>query len=391
MQYPTLYAWPQYEEDEIAAATRVLESGKANYWTGEEARNFEREFAATVGCLHGIALANGSLALDLALRSLDIGCGDEVIVTPRSFIASASCIVLAGARPVFADVDPDSQNITAETVQRALTPKTKAILCVHLAGWPCDMDPLLDLAARNGLWIVEDCAQAHGALYKGRPVGSLGHVAAWSFCQDKILSTGGEGGMLTTNDPSIRERAWSFKDHGKSRRAVHQQSGHPGFKWLHEGFGTNYRLTEMQAAIGRVQLTKLHKWIERRNANAGYITQRLRDIRGLRIPEPRNSIYHAYYRYYAFVRPERLKQGRGRNSLLKAFAQEGLPCGSGICPEIYREKAFLRACLAPESRLPVARELGETSLMFFVHPRIAHSDLESACDTIRGVLLRASA
>lgn len=389
MPYRTFPSWPRYEEDEIAAVTRVLESGKVNYWTGDEVGEFEREFARAVGCAYAVACANGSLALDLALRSLELDSGDEVVVTPRTFVASASCIALIGARPVFADVDSDSQNITAKTVHEAITSNTKAILCVHLAGRPCDMDPILALAERHGLWVLEDCAQAHGARYKGHPVGSLGHVAAWSFCQDKILTTGGEGGMLTTNDPAICERAWSFKDHGKSRSAIQQKASRPGFKWVHESLGTNYRLTGMQAAIGRVQLGKLERWVERRNTNAALLTEGLRGLRALRLPETPHDIRHAYYKYYAFVRPEKLRPGWDRDRILELLSREGIPCGSGVCPEVYLEKPFQDTGMCPEKRLSGARELGETSLMFPVHPTLDASDMKNACDVIRSILKQA--
>ncbi|HAJ43977.1 MAG TPA: aminotransferase, partial [Alcanivorax sp.] len=258
--------WPSYSEEEADAVRRVLLSNRVNYWTGEEGRHFEREFAAFTGTEHAVAVANGTLALDLALRGLDIGPGDEVIVPPRTYLATASAVVNAGARPVFADVDRDSQNLTAATVAAALTPATKAILCVHLGGWPCDMDALGALAEEYGLWLIEDCAQAHGATWKGRPVGGLGHVGCWSFCQDKIMTTGGEGGMVTTNDAALWSRMWSLKDHGKSWEAVYERDHPPGFRWLHESFGHNWRLTEMQAAIGRIQLQRMGEWTRRRQA-----------------------------------------------------------------------------------------------------------------------------
>lgn len=255
--------WPCFEPDEIAAATAVLRSGKVNYWTGEEGRQFENEFAEFCGTKHAVCLANGTLALELALQVMGIGDGDEVVTTSRTFIASASCAAMRGARPVCVDVDRESQNLSANTIRQAITPRTKAIIAVHLAGWPCDMDPILALAAEHGLKVIEDCAQAQGAEYKGRPVGSMGEAAAFSFCQDKIMTTGGEGGMLVTNDSELWNRAWSYKDHGKNYGAAfHGQHG-PGFRWLHDSFGTNWRMTEMQAAIGRVSLRKVSDWVKK--------------------------------------------------------------------------------------------------------------------------------
>ena len=249
--------WPSFTHEELDAVSRVLLSNEVNYWTGVECRNFEREFADFVGTEYAVAVSNGTTALDLALVALDLNRGDEVIVTSRTFLASVSSIINAGATPVFADVDIESQNITAKSISKVLTKKSKAVVCVHLAGWPCDMDPIIALAKQHNLFIIEDCAQAHGANYKGRSVGSLGHIGAWSFCQDKIMTTGGEGGMVSTNDRELWSRMWAYKDHGKSWEAVYEREHPPGFRWLHDSFGTNWRMTEMQAAIGRIQLTRI--------------------------------------------------------------------------------------------------------------------------------------
>ncbi|MRR54719.1 MAG: DegT/DnrJ/EryC1/StrS aminotransferase family protein [Deltaproteobacteria bacterium] len=382
--------WPYFAPDEIAAVTAVLASGRVNYWTGEEGRKFEEEFAEYTGCRHAIALANGTVALELALYALGIGPGDEVIVTCRTFIASASCIVMRGATPVMADVDPVSQNITAETVSAVLTSRTRAIIAVHLAGWPCDMDPILDLARKHGLKVIEDCAQAHGATYKGLQVGSLGDMAAFSFCQDKIITTGGEGGMLTTNDRVLWEKAWSFKDHGKSWDAVYNHQHPRGFRWLHASFGTNLRLTEMQSAIGRLQLGKLPEWRDIRQRNASVLKNCFTSIPALRVTIPPDEYGHAYYKYYVFVRPEQLKPGWDRDRIMAAIGEEGIPCFSGSCSEIYLEKAFEYEFVIPDSRLRYAKELGETSLMFLVHPTLRPMDMEDICRAVEKVFCRAA-
>lgn len=382
--------WPYFSEDEIAAVTAVLKSGKVNYWTGEEGRLFEKEFAGFTGCKYAVAVANGTVALELALHALGIGVGDDVITTSRTYIASASCAVMCGARPVMADVDPVSQNVTAETLRAALTPKTKAIIAVHLAGWPCDMDPIMELANKHGLKVIEDCAQASGATYKDRSVGSLGHVAAFSFCQDKIMTLGGEGGMLTTNDQEIWERAWAFKDHGKSYDVVYAQKNLPGFRWVHESFGTNWRLTEMQAAIGRIQLRKLPGWINRRRQNAKILTDCFEGIPAFRVIVPPPGIGHAYYKYYVFVRPERLGSGWSRARIVEEIKKEGVACFFGTCAEIYLEKAFEKAGLGLTQRLPVAKELGETGLMFLVHPTLTSEHMLCACAVVEKVMSRAS-
>jgi dTDP-4-amino-4,6-dideoxygalactose transaminase len=379
--------WPFFAQDEITAATAPLASGKVNYWTGTEGREFEKEFAVYTESKYAIVLTNGSVALELALYALGIGPGDEVITTCRTFIASASCIVMRGATPVLVDIDRDSQNITPETIRPHITPRTKAIICVHLAGWPCDMDPILELARDHGLKVIEDCAQAHGATYKGKPVGSLGDVAAFSFCQDKIMTTGGEGGMLTTNDESLWCKAWEFKDHGKSFEAVYNRQHTPGFRWLHESFGTNWRLTEMQSAIGRVQLRKLPDWTETRQRHAAVLTESFSQIPALRITLAPSEIGHAMYKYYVFVRPEKLASGWDRDRVMNAIVAEGIPCFSGSCSEIYLEKAFINAGYGPKERLPVARELGETSLMFLVHPTLTEADMRDTCHAVEKVFL----
>ena len=382
-------AWPFFDEEEIEAVIRVLRSGKVNYWTGEEVRRFEREFAEFVQCKYAVALANGTVALEAALRALGVGAGDDVVTTSRTFIASASCVVAVGARPIIADVDRNSQNVTAATVQAALTPATKAIVAVHLAGWPCAMDEVLALARQHGLHVIEDCAQAQGARYKGRPVGCWGDVAAFSFCQDKIMTTGGEGGMLTTNNEEIWRRAWSYKDHGKRMEALRNPPLTGSFRWLHDSFGTNWRMTEMQAAIGRVALRKVPAWIERRRRFAARLNDHLADLPGLRIPRPPREIDHAYYKYYAFVRAEMLAAGWDRDRILKAINADGIACLVGSCSEIYREKAFSKV-FSEKERLPVAKELGETSLMFMVHPTLSDEYIENTCLSVRRTMLEAT-
>lgn len=378
--------WPHYPEDEVEAVSTVLRSGKVNYWTGEECRAFEREFAEYCGAAHGIAVANGTLALELALYGLGIGPGDEVVVTPRTFIASASAVVMRGATPVFADIDPESQNITAETIAAVLTPRTRAVIAVHLAGWPCDMDPIMVLAEQHGLKVIEDCAQAHGARYKGRPVGSLGHVAAFSFCQDKIMSTGGEGGMLVTDDEALWSRAWSFKDHGKSYDAVYCREHPPGFRWLHESFGSNWRLTEMQGAIGRLQLRKLDDWIARRRRSAALLDEALSTCDALQVVIPPAEIYHSYYKYYVFVRPERLARGWNRDRIMQSVMAEGIACFSGSCSEIYRERAFDENDLRPAQPLPIAQAMAEDCLMLLLHPTLGDAEIEETAKAVLKVM-----
>jgi dTDP-4-amino-4,6-dideoxygalactose transaminase len=394
--------WPSFSPEEADEVYRVIMSNKVNYWTGTETRDFEKEFAAWCGTVHAVALANGTLALDVALKALGVGPGDEVVVTPRTFIASISCVVNAGAVPVFADVEADSGNISARTISAVLSPRTKAVVCVHLAGWPCDMDPIMALAAERGLKVIEDCAQAHGACYKGRPVGSIGHVGAWSFCQDKIMTTGGEGGMVTTNDEALWRAMWSFKDHGKSYEAVYERQHPPGFRWLHESFGTNWRMLEMQAVLGRIQLRRMPEWAAARKRNAEAVRAVCREFLALRVPQIKcasctgncksagASCEHAHYKCYVYVEPERLAAGWTRDRIIEAINAEGVPCYQGSCSEVYLEKAFDGTGWRPEVRLPVAKDLGETSLMFLVHPTLTEAEIAKTCGAIKTVMTEAS-
>lgn len=378
--------WPSFTSEEATAVQKVLLSNRVNYWTGTQCREFENEFAHWCGVPYAVALANGTLALDVALRALGIGPGDEVIVTPRTFMASVSCVVNAGAVPVFADVCADSGNITAATIEPLVTKQTRAILCVHLAGYPCEMDPIMALADASGINVIEDCAQAHGARYRGRSVGTIGDVGAWSFCQDKIMTTGGEGGMVTTSNHELWSSMWSYKDHGKSWEAVYQRQHPPGFRWLHESFGTNWRMLEMQAAIGRVQLASIAAWTRRRSQHAMLLAEALQDLDALRIPLPPAHCEHGWYKFYAFVRPEALRSDWSRDRIMAEIQANGVPCYAGTCSEVYLEKAFDNTGWRPAQRLPVARELGETSLMLLVHPTLTDSEMEKAAGVVRDVV-----
>lgn len=378
--------WPAFSVEEADAVRNLLLTNRVNYWTGTEGREFENQFAAYTGSSYAIALANGTVALDVALNALGIQPNDEVIVTPRTFIASVSSIVNAGAIPVFADVDLDSGNVTAETILAVLTDRTKAVICVHLAGWPCDMDPIMRLAEKNDLHVIEDCAQAHGASYKGRNVGSIGDIGVWSFCQDKIISTGGEGGMVTTNNENLWSRMWSYKDHGKSWEAIYVRKHPVGYRWVHESFGTNSRMTEMQAAIGRIQLGRLDDWHSARVNNATQILQICRQFPSVfRVSLADTNFEHAYYKCYVYVRSDLLSVDWTRDYIIEAINSRGVPCYSGTCSEVYLEKAFDGVGFRPECRLPVAKELGETSLMFLVHPTMTADEIQKTCNVISEV------
>lgn len=383
MNHNNLSPWPNFSEEEADAVRDIVASNKVNYWTGQTGREFERDFALWVNTSRAIALANGTLALDLALKCLGIGAGDEVIVTPRTFIASVSSVISAGATPIFADVDFESGNISAQTISTAMTKRTKAIIPVHLGGWPCDMDAIMDIADEHDCFVIEDCAQAHGARIGDRMIGSVGHVGAWSFCQDKIMTTGGEGGMVTTNDEKLWDRMWSYKDHGKSWDAVYNRQHSPGFRWVHESFGTNWRMLEMQAAIGRIQLKRMEDWTSLRTRNAFALQNVLNTFPdAVRAPEPGPGFTHAYYRKYGYIQQQGLKSGWTRDRIVEDIVAQGYPAFQGSCSEVYLEKAFDGTGWRPEQRLPVAKELGETSIMFLTHPSITQEQLEGYCRAV---------
>ncbi len=384
-----LPGWPQFDEGDVAATAEVLRSGRVNYWTGEHGRTFEHEFAEWAGVGHAVAVANGTLALEITLRALGIGPGDEVIVPAATFIATASAVAAVGARPVVVDVERDSRALSAHTVLPAVNGRTKAVIVVHVGGYPAPTAELAVLVGSRGLLLVEDCAQAHGARRYGQGVGLHGHSATWSFCQDKIMTTGGEGGAITTADPLLARRCWELKDHGKSYAGVHEQRHPPGFRWLHDSFGSNARMTEMQAVIGRRQLAKLPAWSRIRRRNADLLRTGLGELSALRLPEIAPTVEHAYYRFYGHVRPERLAVGWDRDRILAALAAEGVPCGVGGCTEIYRERAF--AAIAPPNVLPTAEWLGAHSVALPVHPTLQPDDIRSMSAAIRKVFTAAAA
>ena len=382
--------WPSFTSAEADAVSKVLLSNKVNYWTGQECREFEKEFAAFAQTQYAVAVANGTVALDLALKALGIGTGDDVIVTSRTFLASASSIVTAGANPVFADVELDSQNISRRTIEAVLTPKTKAIICVHLAGWMCDMDPIMQLAEEKGIWVIEDCAQAHGAFYKGQSAGSIGHIGAWSFCQDKIMTTGGEGGMVTTNDENLWKKMWSYKDHGKNFDSIYNKQHPPGFRWLHDSFGTNWRMMEMQAVIGRLQLQNMPEWTQVRNAHMRRVLASFENNPYFTVAMPPANYVHAAYKAYVQVNTAQLPEGWSRDRIMAEINALGVPCFSGSCSEVYLEKAFDGTPWRPEQRLVNAKSLGDSSLMFLVHPTLSDSNMQKTVDSIQQVISQIS-
>jgi len=382
--------WPSFTKEEVDAVSNVLLSNKVNYWTGTKCREFEKEFSDWCDVKYAVALANGTLALDSAFKAINLGIGDEVIVTSRTYIASASSIANAGALPVFVDVEIDSQNIYPNSIQNSITKNTKAILCVHLAGWPCEMDEIMEIANEYNLFVIEDCSQAHGAKYKEKPVGSIGHIGCWSFCQDKIISTGGEGGMVTTNNEALWKKMWSYKDHGKNYKLAHQTTPSNVYRYIHKSFGTNWRMTEMQAVIGKIQLKRMNVWHAKRLKNANRIWSEARNCKGLRVSIIPKHIEHAAYKCYVFVETDLLKMDWTRERIIEEIKILGVPCYSGSCSELYLEECFSDSGIKPNVRLENAKKLGEESLMFLVHPTLSNSEIQKTCDVIVSVMKMAS-
>lgn len=391
---PNIAPWPFYEADEIKAATKTLVSGKVNYWTGELGKQFENAYANSVGKRFGVALSNGTVALELALRALDIKAGDEVIVTSRSYVASASCVLLIGAVPVFADIDSYSGNVCVETIEPLITSKTTAIIPVHIGGWPCDMPAIMQLANQYKLKVIEDCAQAHGAMVGGKPVGAWGHASIFSFCQDKIISTGGEGGMLLLDEIEEYKKAWAYKDIGRSYDAVYHHAHPPGFRWLTESAGSNLRMTEFQAAIGLKQLEKLPRWIETRNQNANVIIEILKKFEFLDVPiiDQKFGNTNAFYRLYAQVKPSykahEFQNGLLRDVIVKQLSEDGVPCFTGACSEVYREKLFVNLDFSPINPLRNAKFFSDNAFCFLVHHTITIEQIQNVAEKISSGLSR---
>lgn len=381
-----LAKWPVIAEDEIAAVQSVLQSARINYWTGDQGRAFELELAKRFDISHALIMANGTVALEAALRALGIGAGDDVIVTPRSYFASTGAVLSVGARPVFADVDRCSQNLTAQTIEAALTKNTRAILPVHLAGWPCDMPAIMALAEEKNLSVIEDCAQSHGASWSDIPVGSFGHANAISFCQDKIITSGGEGGAVFTNNRDVSNRLWSLRDSGKAGLTNSDAQTRSGFVYSRSVLGSNLRMTEMQSAIGRLQLTKMDFWLQQRRKNAALYFANLASCSLLRLEAPPTEAQHAYYQFYLYVRTKHLRSGWDRDRIVSELRALGVPAVAGACGEIYREPLVQGLGLSPPRPLAVAQELACSSIALPVYPTLSADQIDRIVDCINRVM-----
>ncbi len=331
--------WPSFSNEEIKTVSSLLNKGQVNYRSGYYSNKFEREFASYIGVKYGIAVFNGSIALELALRALDIKKNDEVIVTPRSFIISSSIPILFEAKPVFADIDENTLGLTLESIKKVVTNKTKAIIAVHLGGVPCDIIKISNFAKKNNISLIEDCSQAHGASVKNRKVGSFGRISVFSFCNDKIISTGGEGGIVLTNEKQLYRKVYEYKDHGKDFKQ--QNKFLLNYNYIHNTFGTNYRITEFQSCLGRIQLKKLNKNLRTRNFIAKSI-YKLSNKFPILFREPifNKDNYNAYYVCYLFLNKNGIKKNININKIINTLRNSGIICSIGACPELYKEKVF---------------------------------------------------
>ena len=379
--------WPYYSQNEINRVSKILKSGKVNYWTGNECKNFEEVFKKKFKINYSIAVSNGTVALEAALKVLNLKKDDEVIVSCKSYQSSASAIVNIGAKPVFCDVNFNTQNIDVKYLEKKISRKTKAIICVHLGGWPCEMDKLVDIAKKNSLKIIEDCSQAHGAKFNKKYVGSFGDIAVWSFCNDKIISTGGEGGMIGIKKKKIWKKIWSYKEIGKNLDKVvkNKNKKNMGFAWVHDFFGSNLRMTEMQAAIGIIQLKKLDTTLRLRNKINKLIWKKLKQYKSIIIPDLSENLELAPYRCYVKLNFNYIKKKYNLKKIIKLLNKDQIICNEGSCSEMYLEKSFKNIGFSPSKRLPNASKLTKISLAFFINPLIKKSELNKKINHISAV------
>ena len=393
-------SYPYFDKNTLKKVELVLKSGRVNYWTGKKCIQFEKEFSKYMGRKYSITVSNGSVALELALKALKLKKGDEIIVSPRSFIISASCVLNLGLKPVFADID-DNGNLEIESIKKVFNTNVKVVILVHLNGLSCDMDPILKFVKKKKIILIEDCSQAHGAIYKGKKVGSFGDISTWSFCQDKIISTGGEGGIISTNNRKLWLKLWSLKDHGKNYNKVFNKKHKVGFRWMHDNLGSNYRMTEMQAVIGSEQLKLLNQQIKKRNFLANLYLTKLKDYFQkydiLKKPDFKcqtcplkknlrkcNKCLHAFYRLNLYI--NKSKNKISQINLIEQLNKKKVACTVGACPEIYKEKIFKKLRVNQKKILNNAKLLGDTSIMFPINPYRSLKNIRSDINYIKKTL-----
>ncbi len=370
--FQELPRWPQLSDGDIEAAVAALRSNRLVGLGNPVVEEFERALAAGQQVEHAVAVSTGTAAVHLALHALDVGPGDEVIVPAHTFIGSASPVTYLGARPVFADVTPDTHCLDPDSVKSLLTERTKAIVVVHINGVAADMSALSALAADAGVPLVEDMAQALGTAIGGRPVGGFGDLACVSLFEQKVITSGGEGGAVLTDNPVYAERVRRLRSHGEG-----PIEGRPGLIWAHE-VGYNHRLTAVQAAIGLSQHSRLDEMVDARRRNAGYLSERLADVEGLELPvEPENTV-HAFWKYVVRAVP-----GHGRPPAAEIAAtlrSRGVPVLLRYPFPLHKQPAFAEH---RSMSLPVAERLSQELLALPSHPGLMEQHLDHIADEVR--------
>ncbi len=357
-------AKPLLGAEEFEAVKRVMESGILAH--GPEVEAFEKEFAEYIGVKHAVAVANGTAALDIALKAIGVGPGDEVITTPFTFIATSNAVLFQGAKPVFADIDPETYNLDPDNVLEKITSKTKAIIVVHLYGHPAEMKAFKEIAEDHSLYLVEDSAQAHGAEYNGVKAGSMGDVGAFSFYPTKNMTTG-EGGMITTNNDEIARKARLLRNHGQSE------------KYLHVILGYNLRMTSIVAAIGRVQLKKLDEFNEKRRRNAVELTREIKTIKGLKPPVEKSYAKHVYHQYVVWVGEE---YPLTRDELRKHLLEKGIGTAVHYPRPIFQQPLYKKLGY-PQNICPNSIEASKHVLSIPVHPALSSEDIKYILEALR--------
>lgn len=389
--------WPDYGEEEVAAAVAVLRSGHLARQSGSEVRAFEQAFAERYGVKHAIAVSSGTAALHVALAALGVGPGDDVINTAHCFIGTATPVLHAGAVPIFADIDPRTFNIDPASVETKITPHTKAIVPVHLNGCPADMAAFLDIAQRHDLFVVEDAAQAHGALYDGQLVGTIGDVGCFSFWEDKILTTGGEGGMVITDDDDLAHRARKIHHHGEERSDGDYYAAER--LYFHDMLGYNFRMTEVQGALGRVQLTRLDDYVAARRQHAHHLSRLLADVPGIIPPYEPPEAQHAFYKY--IIRLDCDVITAPALQFMTALQAEGIACSRRYPTPLHQQPLFTEHkgygnTQAPfswyegtlpqyGSGLPAAEQLPDALIMIRMQPTFSEQDVEQIAQAVAKV------
>tara|TARA_B100000767_G_C19747383_1_gene529176 strand:- start:627 stop:1799 length:1173 start_codon:yes stop_codon:yes gene_type:complete len=363
--------WPNFSKNLISKVGRILSSGKINYIDGPYGKKFEKEFSKFVGNRYSIAICNGTAALEVAIKSLKLAKNSEIIVPSRSFFASAACIVNTGHIPIFADVDLLTQNISLDDIKKKISKRTKAIICVHLAGLPCNMHDIKKLANKNKIKIIEDCSQAHGASIDNMQVGSFGDVSTWSFCNDKIISTLGEGGMISTNKKIIYDFCKTYINHGS---VLQNNKNSEKFIYNKDYFGTNLRITEIQSIAGLEQLKDLRKvQIKRERMSKDYFHVTSKYQNYIYSYFPLKNIKCAWYRFYFFLKTDMKEYQKIRFKIIKNLKKNDLKCFTGSCPEIYLEKSFKKLKNFKVRRLINSKILGETSIALDINHTLTHA------------------